>query len=180
MNFDEIVANRHSVRSYNPNKKVTKQQILELVACAQKAPSWKNAQTGRYYVVLDNNKLQEVRQCLAKQNQIVTQDVNALIITTYSKNHSGFDKNRQPENELGNGWGCYDLGLQNAFLILKATDLGLDTIILGLRDADALRHTLDIPETEDVVAVIAVGYRGEVEIKSPPRKDINLITKIFE
>lgn len=180
MNLDDIVCNRHSVRSYNPHKKVTKQQIMELIACAQKAPSWKNSQTGRYYAVFNPEKLQEVRQCLAEQNQIVTKDINALLVTTYVKNRSGFTREGKPENELGNGWGSYDLGLQNAFLILKATDMGLDSIILGLRDADALRATLDIPETEDVVAVIAIGYRSEAEIQSPQRKDINMITKIFE
>lgn len=180
MNFDDLIAKRHSVRTYNPEQTVSRQQIMELIHCAQQAPSWKNSQTGRYYVVFNKDTLQEIRQCLAPQNQIVTKDVNVLVISTYFKNHSGFDKNGIPENELGNGWGCYDLGLQNAFFILKATDLGLDSIILGLRNADKLRKVLNIPESEDIVAVIAVGYGNGAEVKSPQRKQIETIMTVVE
>lgn len=180
MMFDDVVLSRHSVRAYNPSKKVTKQQVVEMIKTAQLAPSWKNSQTGRYYVVLAPEKLQETRQCLARQNQIVTKDVNVLIVSTYVKNRSGFDRNGMPENELGNGWGCYDLGLQNALLLLKATDMGIDSIVLGLRDAKGLRKVLNIPETEDVAAVIALGYRAEAEIKSPQRKDTADIVTFYE
>ena len=169
MNFDDVIYKRRSIRTYDANKKVSKEQILELIQAAQQAPSWKNSQTARYYAVFDAEKLAEVRQGLALQNQIVTKDVNVLLVTTYVKNRSGFTREGIAENELGNGWGCYDLGLQNALLCLKATDMGLDTVILGLRDADALRKALNIPETEDVGAVIAVGYRT-ADVPAPKRK----------
>lgn len=169
MNFDDVIYKRRSIRTYDANKKVSKEQILELIKAAQQAPSWKNSQTARYYAVFDAEKLAEVRQGLALQNQIVTKDVNVLLVTTYVKNRSGFTREGIAENELGNGWGCYDLGLQNALLCLKATDMGLDTVILGLRDADALRKALNIPETEDVGAVIAVGYRT-ADVPAPKRK----------
>ena len=83
-----------------------------------------------------------------------------------------------PENEIGNGWGCYDLGLQNSNLILKATDLGLSTLIMGLRESDKLREILSIPETESVVAVIAVGKATE-EPTRKPRKSLDEIAKFF-
>ena len=62
-------------------------------------------------------------------------------------------------------WGCYDLGLQNENLILKATDLGLSTLIMGLREADRLREILNIPETETIVSVIAIGIAAEEPIR---------------
>lgn len=82
------------------------------------------------------------------------------------------------DNELGNGWGCYDLGLQNENLILKAEDLGLSTLIMGLRESDKLRELLDIPETETVVSVIAVGKADESPAR-PPRKELDAIAKFF-
>ncbi len=72
------------------------------------------------------------------------------------------------------------MGLQNALLLLKATDMGIDSIVLGLRDAEGIRKVLNIPETEDVVAVIALGYRAEAEIKSPQRKDTAEIVSFYE
>ena len=104
MNFDDVIYKRRSIRTYDANKKVSKEQILELIQAAQQAPSWKNSQTARYYAVFDAEKLAEVRQGLALQNQIVTKDVNVLLVTTYVKNRSGFTREGIAENELGNGW----------------------------------------------------------------------------
>ena len=180
MNFDDVIRQRRSVRSYDNTKLVTKAQIMEMIKSAQMAPSWKNSQTGRYYAIFNPEKLLEVRQCLVTQNQIVTKDVNVVLVTTYVKNRSGFTRDGMPENELGNGWGCYDLGMQNAILTLKATEMGIDSVILGLRDAEALRKVLNIPETEDIVAVIALGYRKENEILAPKRKDTEDIVTLVE
>ena len=102
----------------------------------------------------------------------------ALIVTTFVHNRAGFQTDGTPDNELGNGWGCYDLGLQNANLILKATDLGLSTLIMGLREADKLREILSIPETETIAAVIAVGKAAE-EPTRKPRKSLGEIAKFF-
>ena len=180
MLFDEVVAQRRSIRAYDANKKLNKEQIAELVKCAQQAPSWKNSQTGRYYAVFASDKLTALRSCLVPQNQIVSKDVNVLLVTTYVKNRSGFDREGIAENEMGNGWGCYDLGLQNAYLVLKAADMGIDSVILGLRDADAIRELLNIPESENIGAVIALGYRSSADVQAPKRKDINEILTVWE
>ena len=179
MKFDEVIAKRRSVRNFAQEGKVSKKQILDMIKAAQLAPSWKNSQTGRYYVVMEPNKLSQVRACLAPQNQIVTQNVNALIITTFVKNISGFKSDGAPDNELGNEWGAYDLGLQNALLLLKAADLGIDSIVLGLRDAAQLRQVLAIADDEEVGAVIALGYRNVQNIPQPKRKDLSEIVHLF-
>ncbi len=59
----------------------------------------------------------------------------------------------------GDYWGAYDLGLNNSYLVLKAKELGYDTLIMGLRDTDALRKVFDIPEDEMILPVIALGKR---------------------
>ena len=76
------------------------------------------------------------------------------------------------------GRGYYDLGLHNENFVLKAKELGLDTLIMGIRDGEAIRMELSIPETETVVAVIAVGY-GTVETSKPKRKSPDDIVKFF-
>ena len=179
MNFDEVISKRRSVRNFKQEKKVSKEQIFDMIKTAQLAPSWKNSQTGRYYVVMEPNKLSQVRACLAPQNQIVTQNVNSLIITTFVKNISGFKIDGTPDTELGNEWGAYDLGLQNALLLLKATDLGIDSIVLGLRDATKLRQVLAIADNEEVASVIALGYRNVQNVPQPPRKNLSEIVHLF-
>ena len=62
-----------------------------------------------------------------------------LLVSTFVHNRAGFQKDGTADNEIGNGWGCYDLGLQNENLILKAEELGYGTLIMGIRDADKIR-----------------------------------------
>ena len=94
------------------------------------------------------------------------------------KTRAGFNRDGVAENELGDEWGAYDLGLQNANLILKARELGLDTLIMGIRDGEALRKELNIPESQEVVSVISVGYR-DIEPAMPKRKEMEQIATFF-
>ena len=93
----------------------------------------------------------------------------ALVVTTFVANRAGFNREGQPDNEVGNGWGFYDLGLHNENFVLKAKEIGLDTLIMGIRDEKKIREVLQIPDAETIVAVIALGY-GEQEPEMPKRK----------
>jgi len=143
------------------------------------APSWKNSQSARYYVIRSDETLDKFKQtCLPTFNANNSADAPVLIITAFVKNSSGFDSSGEPANELGNGWGLYDLGLHNGNLILKAKDMGLDTLVMGIRDADKIRKMLSISDDEIIVSVIALGY-GSLEPKMPNRKAAADIVKFF-
>ncbi|MCH5332233.1 MAG: nitroreductase family protein [Alistipes sp.] len=176
--FDEIIRTRRSVRNYDPDKNVSREMVEQLIAAAVEAPSWKNQQTSRYHIVVSPEMRERLKACLWSQNQLTVKDVPVLIVTTFVKGVVGFEKNGTPSNELGDGWGIYDLGLQNALLLLKATDLGLDSIVLGLRDAEAIRTLLDIPQEEIVVSVIGIGCRSK-ESARPARKQVADIAKFY-
>ena len=176
--FDEIIRARRSVRSYDPEKSVPREVVGQLIAAATEAPSWKNQQTSRYHVVMSPEMREKLKACLWSQNQITVKDAPVLIVTTFVKGIVGFDNDGTPSNELGDGWGIYDLGLHNALLLLKATELGLGSIVLGLRDAEAIRTLLDIPAEEVVVSVIGIGYRTK-DSNRPPRKDISDIARFY-
>ena len=176
--FDEIIRTRRSVRSYDPDKSVSREMLEQLVAAASEAPSWKNQQTSRYHVVTSPEMLAGVKSCLLSQNQTTVRDAPALIVTTFVKGVVGFNNDGTPTNELGDGWGIYDLGLHNALLLLKATDLGLDSIVLGLRDAGAIRTLLGIPQEEVIVSVIGIGCRSR-DFNRPPRKEVADIAKFY-
>ena len=100
-----------------------------------------------------------------------------LIVSTFETKKSGFFR-EQPANEVGDGWGAYDNGLSNAYLVLKARAMGFDTLIMGMRDSGAIRAEFDIPETETIMAVIALGYRAE-EPNRPARRELDDIVKFF-
>ncbi len=179
MEFNQIVMARRSLRAYEEGKTLDKAKIEEMIHFAQLAPSWKNSQTGRYYVVMSPEMLEKVRKdCLPEFNQKNSTNACALIVTAFVKTRSGFSREGVAENEVGEGWGCYDLGLQNENLVLKAKDMGLDTLIMGIRDSKKLREYLDIPASQKIVSVIAVGY-GAMKPEMPVRKNVEDIAKFF-
>lgn len=174
--FDRLVASRRSVRSYDATKTITEDEVRTLIATAQEAPSWANVQGTRYYVVMSEEKREALKPIMG-QNARNIADVPAVIITTFKRGQSGFFDG-EASNELGDSWGAFDNGLSNAFLILKARDMGFDTLIMGLRDADGLHNLLSIPSDEAVTSVMALGYAKD-RPRRPERKELYEIVKFF-
>ena len=179
MEFQNLLEERKSMRGYDGTKKVTKEQLDSIISSAILAPSWKNQQTSRYYCIISDEKIKEFSEkCLPEFNQKNSNGA-ALVVTTFVKGVVGFNVNTgEPVNDCGDGWGYYDLGLHNENFILKAKELGLDTLIMGIRDEEAICEFLDIPETEQIVAVIAVGY-GNKDMVRPQRKTVEEIAKFI-
>lgn len=178
MEYSEVIRKRRTVRKYDASRRVTKEQAEQVIAAASEAPSWKNSQTGRYYCVISDEMCRRVREeCLPEFNRERSENA-ILIVTAFVHDRAGFDRDGNPDNEVGNGWGFYDLGLQTENLVLKAADMGLATLIMGIRDGEKLRELLSVPETETVVSVIALGYPAESP-ERPKRKAVSDITRFF-
>ena len=113
MEFQKLIEERRTIRKYSPESRITKEDLLAVIRAAQEAPSWKNSQTGRYYCVLSEEMVNKIRmECLPDAGNAGKSEHAALIITTFVHDRAGFQKDGSADNELGNGWGCYDLGLQ--------------------------------------------------------------------
>ena len=174
--FDEVLTGRRSVRSYDPAKKISEQEVRTLLAAVQDAPSWANQQPTKYYVAISPEKLAAV-QDLVGGNKDRIKDAPVLIVSTYERGKSGFFRGN-PANEVGDGWGAYDNGLSNCYLILQARAMGFDTLIMGMREADKLRTLFSIPDNEAVMAVIALGYRA-AEPRRPAHKNLDDVVKFY-
>lgn len=166
MEFKELVKERRSCRSYI-EASVNNKDIEEIVMTALMAPSWKNSETGRYYVATSIDAIKAVYECLPDFNQVSSKNA-AYIIATFKKGISG---------NGDDNWGSYDLGLQNSYLILKAKELGYDTLIMGLRNEEALRKYFSIPNDEIMLPVIAIGKKNG-ELVNKPRKDLSEVLTI--
>lgn len=178
MDYEELLKIRRSVRAYDASRTVTKEQAETVIEAALEAPSWKNTETGRYYCVLGENEVKKFREtCLPEFNRQRTEGA-AYIVTAFVSDLSGHNQDKTPTNECGNGWGFYDLGLQNENLLLKAKELGLDTLVMGIRDSEKIRQCLDIPEEETIVSVIAIGYGAEAPSR-PKRKALDEVLKFI-
>ena len=176
MEFGTLLTERRSIRAY-ADTAVPHADLEAIAREAQMAPSWKNQQASRTYIVESPEKREELRtKGLPPFNQNSSKNA-VLIVTTYVKKLVGHTDG-VPVNELGDKWGAYDLGLHDAYLILAATNADYDTLIMGIRDADAIREILEIPTEEEIVSVIALGKR-EKEPVLRPRKDLEEVVKFI-
>lgn len=174
--FDEVLTSRRSVRSYDATKKISEVEVRTLLTTVQDAPSWANQQPTKYYVSISPEKIAAVQNLVgANKERIAAAPV--LIVSTYERGKSGFFQG-QATNEIGDGWGAYDNGLSNCYLILQARAMGFDTLIMGMRDADGLRQLFNIPESETIMAVISLGYRDS-EPTRPDRRPLDEIVKFY-
>ena len=174
--LDDLFLTRRSIRAYEPGRTITEAQVRELLTAAQNAPSWANQQPTKYYVAISPEKQAAVLEMVGGNKDRVA-NAPVMIVSTFEKGKSGFFRG-VPANDAGDFWGAYDNGLSNAYLVLKARAMGFDTLIMGMRDADALRSLFDIPENEAVMAVIALGYRAE-NPNTPVHRPLDEIAKFY-
>ena len=174
--FSEVLKTRRSVRNFDASKTISQEEVRSLLAEVQEAPSWANQQPSRYYVALTPEKVDAVRELIG-MNKKNTEGASVFIVSTFERGKSGFFRD-EATNEIGDGWGAYDNGLSNAYLVLQARAMGFDTLIMGMRDGDGLRALFGIPETEIVMAVIALGYRAE-EPNRTERKNLDEVIRFF-
>ncbi len=176
MELKTAIFERRSIRKYAPCV-VKREEIEELIACAQAAPSWKNSQTARFYVALSDEARAAVRERLASFNRERTQNVGAFIVTTVVHGISGYMGDGS-QTHLGNGFECFDNGLAVQNLLLRAHEMGYGTLIMGLYKEDGLRELLSIPDGENIVVVIALG-KADVSAEMPERNEIEKVLKVF-
>ena len=149
MSLDQIIKQRRSIRKYK-KKPVSNEQIQLLIQAAVEAPSWKNSQTARYHVITSQPLLNEFKErCLPEFNQENCKDAPVLIVTSFIPNRSG-----------------------------KATELGLGSLVMGIRDIDKIKGLLDISKEEIIVSVIAIGI-SDIEPERPKRKTVEDITRFY-
>ena len=175
MEFQKLITERRSIRKYDAA--VSRDDLDAILRAAQQAPSWKNQQTSRSYAVVTPETLEDLRAAALPSFNRNSSANAALVVTTYVRDVVGFNDGT-PVNEIGNGWGAYDLGLHDAYLILAAKDLGYDTLIMGIRDAEAIRAKLGIPVNEEIMSVIAVGKPAEAPAPRP-RKAPDEVIRFF-
>lgn len=174
--LDDLFLTRRSIRNYEPGRTISEAQVRELLTAAQNAPSWANQQPSKYYVAISPEKHDAVLEMIGgNKDRVINAPV--FIVSTFEKSKSGFFRGN-PANDAGELWGAYDNGLSNAYLVLKARDMGFDTLIMGMREADKLRELFAIPENEAILAVIALGYRAE-EPNMPVHRPLDEVVKFF-
>lgn len=179
MKFEKVIEGRRSIRRYE-EKPIDQEVIRKIIKAAGLAPSWKNSQCPRWYVVTNDQLLAELKEnALPDFNKNNAQHAACLIIAAFKKGLSGMNNDGTYANDCTEGWSYFDLGLATENLCLEAYAQGLGTLIMGIRNDDVIRSVLKVPDDQQIAAVIALGTPA-IDPKKPKRLKLKENTVFFE
>ncbi|MDY6964359.1 MAG: nitroreductase family protein [Halobacteriota archaeon] len=171
MELKEAILKRRSIRRFT-DYLVTDDEIKEMIEAARWAPSWANTQSWEFIVVRDKKIIEDVTATYSEKNPATkcSNSASVLIVACAKKDISGYKK--EEKKTKFSDWFMFDLGMAVQNLLLRAHELGLGSVVVGLLDHDACRKVLGVPDEYEVAVVVPIG-RPDVEGKEgPPRKDL--------
>lgn len=172
MKANECIKGRRSIRQFT-SAPVSHEVLASIVETASYAPSWKNTQITRYIAVEGDLKDKIASECTlayAKNGEIM-KNAPVLIAVTYIKNRSGFERDGSFSTPKEGGWQMFDAGVATEAFCLAAYEQGLGTVIMGIFDEAKAASLLALPENQEMVALIPMGYPAETPV-APKRKDV--------
>lgn len=180
MTAKECIKGRRSIRSFT-GQPVDRALLSEIIETASYAPSWKHTQITRYIAVTGELKDKLAKECTSaypKNGEIIAQ-APLLIVVTYIKNRSGFERDGSYSTAKEGSWQMFDAGVAAQTFCLAAYEKGLGSVIMGIFDEAKAASLLNIPEEREVVALIPVGYPAEAPV-APRRKPVEELLSFME
>ncbi len=150
MTFTELAKARFSVRKYS-NKPIEPEKLQAVLESAKLAPTAKNQQPQRIYVLQSEDSL-------AKLNQLThcAYGANTVLLFTYNE-----DEEWKNPLEEGVHSGVEDVSIVATHIMFRAVELGLDTTWCNVFANSKLEEVFNIPENEHSVLIMPIGYRAE-------------------
>ena len=172
MNATECIKGRRSIRKYK-NEKIDREILESIVSTASFSPSWKNTQITRYIAIEDTSIIQKIADDFTPEfNSNIIRQVPALIAVTFIKGRCGFERDGSFSTKKEDRWQMFDVGVACQSFCLAAHEAGLGTVIMGIWDEDGITELLEIPENQELAALIAIGY-PDIEPEAPKRKSVD-------
>ncbi len=151
MDVKEAINKRRAYRSLAPVE-ITEELIRDLAECASLSASCFNNQPWRYVFVYDPEVLAQMRDVMSKGNEW-TFAASMIIAVVSKKDYDCIIRDRE--------YYLFDVGMATAFLILRATELGLVAHPIAGYSPKKTREVLGIPEDMDVVTLVNVGKHAD-------------------
>ena len=149
MEFREVVTKRYSCKKYGP-KPVEEEKLRAILEAGQAAPTAKNLQEQHIYVVRSAEglaKIDAVTPCRYGAGTVLVVAFNKENVFTYpgGKRNSGIE----------------DATIVATHLTLAACNEGVDSCWVNNFDPDRLAGDLGLPENEEILMLLDLGYAAE-------------------
>ena len=175
MDVKDAIEERRAYRSLE-EVEISDEDIEELGKAAQLTPSCFNNQPWNFVFVKDEDKLKELESVMSKNNKW-TNNASLIVAVFSKKDDDCVVKGRE--------YHLFDTGMATAFLIMRATELGLVAHPIAGFDEEQTKELLGIPEEYRLISLVNIGKhskepnelltekQAEVEKKRPERKDLD-------
>lgn len=173
----DVIEKRRAYRSLEKFE-VRKNIINDLMECARLAPSCFNKQPWRFVFVYDENVLKKLHDALSPGNEWAKR-ASMIVAVCSKKEYDCIIKDRE--------YYLFDTGMAVAFLILRATEMGMVAHPIAGYSQKKVKEILGIPEDIKVITLIIFGIHSdkidpslsqkqrEAEENRPERKKIGEI-----
>lgn len=149
MEFKEVIKNRYSCKKFG-DKPVEKEKLDAILSAGRLAPTAKNLQEQKIYVV-------QSEEGLAKIDQITPCRYGAgtVIVVAYDKNNVFTYPGEKRDT------GIEDATIVATHMILAAADEGVDSCWINFFDPEKAEDILGLPENEEILMLLDLGYAAE-------------------
>lgn len=149
MDFNDVVKNRYSCKKYS-DKAVPQEKLTAILEAGRLAPTAKNLQEQHIYVLQTEDMLQRI-------DKLTPCRYGAPVVLVVA-----FDK----DNVFTYPGGQRDSGVEDAaivatHLVLAAANEGVDSCWLNFFDPAQAAQELGLPENEEVLMLLDLGYAAE-------------------
>ncbi len=157
MKLKELVKANRSCRGYDESRRVTREELLEMVDCARLAASSMNIQPLRFYLAYEKEDVDRIQPLTIWARRLPDLELphkgmypTAFIVicqdTSVAKSLPEFSR---------------DVGIAAQTILLAATEMGLGGCMIGSFDAGKVAGAAQLPENIKPQLVVAIGKPAE-------------------
>ena len=166
MEFDSVIRKRTATRMFQ-DKKVEKEELNKILEAGRIAPTAKNLQPQKIYVV--NSK-----EGIEKIDKVTPCRYNAPICLLVCSDKSiAWTKDNYSSFEM-------DATIVATHMILEATNLGVDNIWIRLFKRDDIQKTFNLPDNIVPICIIPLGYKTDDNKENPLHTKRKLLEETVE
>ena len=149
MEFRDVVRNRYSCKKYSA-RQVEPEKLNAILEAGRLAPTAKNLQEQHVYVVRSEEGLAKIDAATPCRYGAPT-----VLVVAYDRNNVFTYPGGKTDS------GAEDATIVATHMILAAADEGVDSCWLNFLDPEKLADALGLPENEEILMLMDLGYAAE-------------------
>ena len=146
MEFNKVIKERCSIRSFQ-KKPVSKEELDQILEAGRLAPTAKNNQPQRIYVLQSKEALDKIRET----SPCIYNSETVLLVC--SNKEEAFHKEDYSTYEM-------DATIVATHMMLEATNLGVDSVWVEMFDNNLVKELFSLPNNIEPICLIPIGYRN--------------------